>query len=748
VRSFAGDRELTPEQLRDAPIHWPRPSALDVSLEVLESVGPKLAEAAAEAGVRTVGDLLLRIPHSHRDRTVVPVGSLGIGGKATIQVEVQGAKPSAFRRRGLSILGVKVGDESGSIRATWFNQPWVAKKLTPGAAFLLTGSRDKRGFRVSEYEEVGSVGGGGGVPPAQRRPLFRPADARGQPLHPPGEKPSKREGHPHPLPSDLVPVHPATEKLKAQRIRQWVEQAIRWVGNEVEALPAELRVRRRLAGVGDALAAVHLPASEEDVEEARVRLAFEELFLYQAVLATRKRSHRTARPAPRLGKPGEAVGRWLESLPFELTKDQLAAFDEIDGDLDSGEPMQRLLMGEVGSGKTVVALYSMLRALEAGFQAVLMAPTETLAEQHAATLGRLLAAEATPFALLTGGTPAASRRRALEQLASGELGMLVGTHALLEPDVRFARLGLCVVDEQHRFGVEQRRALDSKGVEGMAPHVLHMTATPIPRTLSLTAYGDLDTTALHELPAGRRPIETRVVEADERAGAYEFIREQLRAGRQAYVVCPLVEESEKIQGRAAEVEAERLAAGELRGFSLGVIHGQMPSARKAEAMEAFVSGATDVLVATTVIEVGIDVPNATVMAIEGAERYGVSQLHQLRGRVGRGEHASICLLFPEEAGGMARRRLKAVERGSDGFELAEVDLSLRGEGEVLGTRQHGLPRFAVAELPEDTPTLVAARDEVLALLRRHGSLDAAELGPLLDAAQRRFGAGAADPIPL
>jgi len=527
-----------------------------------------------------------------------------------------------------------------------------------------------------------------------------------------------------------------------------MEQAIGSAANEIEALPAELRVRRGLAGVADAVKAVHFPEQEEDVEEARERLAFEELFLYQAILTTRKSTHRTARAAPRLGSPGEAVGRWIESLPFEPTRDQLRAFGEIDADLNSGQPMQRLLMGEVGSGKTVVALYAMLRALEAGFQAVLMAPTETLAEQHAITLGKLLAEDATPFGLLTGATPAARRKEALDRLASGELGLAVGTHALIDPAVEFARLGVCVVDEQHRFGVEQRRALDGKRVEGMTPHVLHMTATPIPRTLSLTAYGDLDTTALRELPAGRRPVETRVVEEDDRPTAYEFVRGRLREGRQAYVVCPLVEESEKIQGRAAEIEAERLAAGELRGFSVGVIHGQMPSVRKTKAMEGFTSGATDVLVATTVIEVGIDVPNATVMVIEGAERYGISQLHQLRGRVGRGAHSSHCLLFPEGAGGMARRRLEAVERERDGFKLAEVDLTLRGEGEVLGTRQHGLPRFAVADLPEDTPTLVAARDEVLALLSRHGSLGAPELGPLLEAARRRFGAGASDPIPL
>jgi ATP-dependent DNA helicase RecG len=608
----------------------------------------------------------------------------------------------------LSITSVKVGDDSGSLRASWFNQPWVASKLTPGSTLLLTGSRDKRGFRVSEYE------------------LLSAGD--------------EEKG------SSFVPVHPATEQLKASRIREWVEQAIGLAPNVVEALPAELRARRGLAAVADAVKAVHFPAGEEDVEGARGRLAFEELFLYQAVLASRRRAHRVARPAPRMGTPGELVSRWLESLPFEPTAGQLAAFDEIDADLDSGEPMQRLLMGGVGSGKTVVALYAMLRALEAGHQAVLMAPTETLAEQHAATLDRLLGGEMIPFTLLTGATPASTRKQAIEKLATGETGLVIGTHALLEPSVSFSRLAVCVVDEQHRFGVEQRRALDAKAPAGLAPHVLHMTATPIPRTLSLTAYGDLDTTALRELPAGRSQVETRLVGEADRAAAFELLRAELREGRQAFVVCPLVAESEKQQGRAAEVEAGRLAAGELRGFELGVLHGQMPSADKAAAMSRFVSGATQVLVATTVIEVGIDVPNATVMVIEGAERYGVSQLHQLRGRVGRGEHRSYCLLIPEDAGELARRRLKAVARTGDGFELAEVDLALRGEGEVLGTRQHGLPRFALAELPEDTPLLLEAREEVLALLREHGSLDAAPLGPLMDTARRRF--GGTDPIPL
>jgi ATP-dependent DNA helicase RecG len=730
VRSFAGGRELGRGDLLEAPVHWPRPSVLDASLSALRGVGPKTAETAAEAGLRTIGDLLFHVPRRHRDLRVRELGDLQPGETATVLVEVQGSQPRPFRKGRLRMVSVKVGDATDHVRATWFNQPWVAAKLTPGTQLLLTGKFSGRGFAVREWELVSSAGDPGGevehVNVARRPP-------------PPGQDPR---------PEAMVPVHPATEDLRPQRIREWAEQAVQWSPNAIEGLPSELRGRRDLAAVGDALRVVHFPESLDELDEARARLGFEELFLHQALLATRKRSHRAARPAPRFGKPGDLVGRWLESLPFEPTGDQLKAFDEIEADLDSGEPMQRLLMGEVGSGKTVVALYSMLRALEAGYQAALMAPTETLAEQHAITLGNLLAAEAIPFALLTGATAAPVRRRALDQLASGELGLILGTHALIEPDVRFARLGLVVVDEQHRFGVGQRRALDEKGVEGMAPHVLHMTATPIPRTLSLTTYGDLDTTALHELPAGRQPVTTKLVEEAQRGEAFEFLRRRLREGRQAFVVCPLVSESEKQAGKAAEVEAARLRKGELGEFEVGLLHGQMPSAEKAEAMRAFAAHETDVLVSTTVIEVGIDVANATVMVIEGAERFGVSQLHQLRGRVGRGEHPSQCLLFAEEAGESARRRLQAVVETGDGFELAEIDLGLRGEGEILGTRQSGLPRFAVAKLPEDNATLLAAREEVLTLLRRHGSLADPGLGPLLDAAHRRFGAGAADPIPL
>jgi ATP-dependent DNA helicase RecG len=740
VRGFAGVGEPTRAELRDAPVHWPRPSVLETGLEALDGVGPKLADAARRAGIATVGDLLYRFPRSHRDRQIRPLDSLEPGETGTVLVTVMGNPPRPFRRGKLTMVGVKVGDETDSVRATWFNQPWVSGKLERGSQIVITGKRSPKGLAVQEWELVS---------PAAESPAGDP-DHEGENVYL-ARSPHDRGQDPPagaPQSGSFVPVHPASEDLAPKKIREWAEQAVRLAPNAIEGLPSSLIAKRRLTSVGSAIHAAHFPESAEELEAARRRLGFEELFLHQALLATRKRSHRRSRPAPRFGKPGPNVERWLSSLPFAPTADQRAAFADLDKDLDSGEPMQRLLMGEVGSGKTVVAVYAMLRALEAGYQAALMAPTETLAEQHAITLGRLLAADATPFALLTGATAAPVRRRALNQLASGELGLILGTHALIEPTVRFARLGLCVVDEQHRFGVEQRRALDSKGVEGMAPHVLHMTATPIPRTLSLTAYGDLDTTALHELPAGRIPVTTKVVGEDDREVAYDFLRKRLREGRQAFVVCPLVEVSEKLPGKAAGEEAERLRRGPLRDFQVGLLHGQMHSDQKAEAMRAFAAGETDVLVATTVIEVGIDVPNATVMMIEGAERFGVSQLHQLRGRVGRGEHPSQCLLFATEAGEMARRRLKAVEDTRDGFQLAEVDLELRGEGEILGTRQSGLQRFAVASLPEDGRALVEARDEVLALMREHGSLEDPSLGPLLEAARRRFGAGAADPIPL
>jgi ATP-dependent DNA helicase RecG len=431
-------------------------------------------------------------------------------------------------------------------------------------------------------------------------------------------------------------------------------------------------------------------------------------------------------------------------LPFEPTADQRSAMETIAAELARDKPMQRLLMGEVGSGKTVVALHAMLRAVEHGWQAALMAPTETLAEQHFATLQALMPGEAVPAALLTGSTPAARRRDVLGKLATGALGLIVGTHALIEEAVMFDRLAVAVVDEQHRFGVRQRAALDAKAPAGLAPHVLHMTATPIPRTLALLGYGDLDVTALRALPKGRKPIETFIAAGErERARAYERMREELREGRQAYVVCPLVEESEALQARAATAEFERLRDGELRDFRVVLLHGQMRPREKQEAMAAFARGEADVLVATSVIEVGIDVPNATVMLIEDADRYGISQLHQLRGRIGRGEHASLCLLF----GSRESPRLAAVAAHADGFALAEIDLALRGEGELIGTRQSGLPAFRVAQLPDDAEVLERARRVAERLAAADPDLVEPEHALLADALRAAHGDAELVPIP-
>ncbi|MDQ2896192.1 MAG: ATP-dependent DNA helicase RecG [Actinomycetota bacterium] len=430
-------------------------------------------------------------------------------------------------------------------------------------------------------------------------------------------------------------------------------------------------------------------------------------------------------------------------LPFTPTADQLSALDALDADLAAEDPMQRLLMGEVGSGKTVVALYALLRAVEHGYQGALMAPTEPLAEQHFATLQALMPGEAVPIGLLTGSTPARRRTDLLGKLGSGELSLLVGTHALIEDPVRFASLAVAVVDEQHRFGVRQRAALDAKAGADRRPHVLHMTATPIPRTLALAGYGDLDVTQLRELPRGRQPIQTVVCATErERSRAYERIREELRAGRQAFVVCPLVSESEMLQARAATVEYERLRDGELREFRVALMHGQLTRPEKQAVMREFATGAADVLVATTVIEVGIDVPNATVMLVEDAERYGISQLHQLRGRIGRGAHASLCLMF----GPKGSARLRALADHSDGFRLAEIDLELRGEGELVGVRQSGLAQFKVAELPRDAELLERARARALYIEDEDPDLQEPEHALLADALGDAYGAEADAPI--
>jgi ATP-dependent DNA helicase RecG len=715
---FAATDVLTTEDLRGADLRsLPRPSRLAEPVELPGKAG----KALAGLGIETVGDLIEHLPHAHRDRRDVRLaGELGVGEEGTVAATVRSVTVKPMRDRRRKRVEARVFDESGPLVAVWFNQPWIARQLGEGAAVLLHGKLRRRGeLWVTEHELLG----GGEVP-----------------VHTVG----------------LVPVHPASEGITAARLRQLVWDHYRAVYDAVEPLPGRLRARERLCERPAALSAAHFPDREADERDARRRLAFEELFLVQLAVAGRRRSRREGRRARPLEARGTVVDGWRSSLPFELTGDQLRAIGEIDADLAGERPMQRLLMGEVGTGKTAVALAAMLRAVENGAQAALMAPTETLAEQHHRTLDGLLGGSL-PVELLTGSTSAARRRDLLGRLADGQLQLVVGTHALIEETVEFRDLALVVVDEQHRFGVRQRAALDAKAPEivgahpaapgasarHLAPHALHMTATPIPRTLSLTAYGDLDATVLRELPRGRRPVETHVVDgARARARAYERIREEIAAGRQCFVVCPLVEESEALQAKAATVEFERLRSGEFRELRVELIHGQLPSKQKAAAMEAFAAGEADVLVATSVVEVGIDVPNATVMLIEAAERYGLSQLHQLRGRVGRGAHQSLCILF----GDPKLPRLEAIANESDGFRLAEIDLELRGAGDVLGTRQHGLPEFRVARLPEDTELLVRARDRADEIVVSDPALAEPEHALLREAVVAHFGPEL-DPIP-
>jgi ATP-dependent DNA helicase RecG len=738
--AFASARPLSREELLKAPVRWPRPSLLEGPLEV-PSEG-KLADGLEALGLTSVGALLEHLPRDSREARTVT--ALKKGEPATVAVQVRRIGARAVRRQGMKpLVEATVFDATGSMRATFFNQPWLAQRYAPGTRLILHGKTTERGTFNVAHHALGS-------------------DAT------PDPSPGATQG------AGEIAHYPASEGVSSTQILALVQGARAALGDVPEALGAAARVSEGLADRRSALAAMHFPRDAEERERGRERLAFEELLLTQLLFLRRRARRRQSTTAYALDGRGERAGlseRWLrEGLPFALTSDQQRAVAKIGGELASACPMQRLLMGEVGSGKTVVALYAMLCAVEQGMQAALMAPTETLAEQHFATLQRLLGSEPVSAALLTGTTSGRRREDTLGKLASGELGLLIGTHALIEPDVRFRALAVAVVDEQHRFGVRQRAALeDRRSVAAtQAPHVLHMTATPIPRTLALAKYGDLDVSVLRELPRGRQAIQTRIVAGEhERARAYEQLREQLQAGRQAYVVCPLVEAVEPLESsestspfvpvaagaspaaemKAAKAEYERLAKGELEGYELVLLHGQMRSREKQQAMARFASGAASVLVATTVIEVGVDVSNATVILIENAERFGLSQLHQLRGRVGRGEHRSSCLLVESHPTRAGTPRLRAMVEHADGFRLAEIDLELRDEGELVGTRQSGLSQFDVACLPRDAELLERARARAQAIVASDRQLESPEHVLLGQALARAFGDEALEPIP-
>ncbi len=674
----------------DQPGTWPRtpralrPERLELGLDSLPGVAAATQRKLGRLGLATVRDVLEHRPRRYETAAdEVAVASLREGEEVVVTGRVLNVEKRPLRGRRRTRIVARVDDGTAAVSVTWFNQPWLADRLKPGTEVRLRGKLGRWGFEPRSYD-IGETN----------------------------------------ATADFAPVYPAAEEIAAATVRRVVDTALPLAVHVPDPLPAELREREGLALKRDALAAVHRPRDLDEAETGRQRLAFEELLVLQIGIA-RRVAERERTLAPALGEPGELIRRYREALPFALTPYQEQALREVDGDLARTVPMQRLLQGDVGSGKTVVALYALLRAVESGRQGALMAPTETLAEQHFLTIADLCLELGVTCALLT----SSSGKR--EREAAHGADIVVGTHALIQAGFELRDLAVAVVDEQHRFGVEQRSALVAAGgsasgagssagsprlrrgdLPRTAPHVLHMTATPIPRTLALTVYGDLAVSEIAKPPASRKPVITSWITEDRASEAYTRLARLLREGRQAYVVCPLIEASETSLARAAEEEAERLRRAELREFRVGCVHGRLKAAERRDLMARFKARELDVLVATTVIEVGVDVPNATVMIVQEADRFGLAQLHQLRGRVGRGAEQSYCLLVSrakEELTESAHSRLQALCETSDGFELAEVDLELRGGGALLGTRQSGLSDLHFAHLRRDRDLLERAR---------------------------------------
>lgn len=633
---------------------------LDSPVTAARGIGPKRAARLKRLGVHTIRDLLYFLPRRYDDYSqLLPINRLQLGEQVTIIARVHKAYLRQTRG-GADIFKVVLTDGTASIEATWFNQPYLSNEIKPGRQIVISGT-------VDEY--MGRL--------CFTSPEWEPL--RDELLHT----------------NRIVPVYPLTEGLRAKSLRRLMKRAVTyWARRLPDHLPTSVQRGEGLLDLESAILQAHFPGSQELLHRAHERLAFDELFVLQIALLRQRREWRSAAGQP-IPLREDVLQAFLGGLPYELTSAQRRSLHQIVNDLRSDQPMTRLLQGDVGSGKTVVATAAMALAASAGTQAALMAPTELLAEQHYRTIGCLLAdtlgtdAEAR---LLTGSVSGEKREEIYSGLADGSHGIVVGTHALIQEGVAFHRLGLAVVDEQHRFGVRQRDALRQKGYN---PHLLVMTATPIPRSLQLTVWGHMDVSVIDEMPPGRRPIVTRLILPSERERAYGFVRAQIEKGRQAFIICPLVEESDALEAKAAVQEYERLAEHIFPDLKLGLLHGRMRGEEKEATMSSFARGELDILVATSVIEVGIDVPNATVMLIEGAERFGLAQLHQFRGRVGRGEHESYCLLVSESPTEDARERLEAMEATDDGFLLARKDLEMRGPGEFLGTRQSG---FAEAVL--------------------------------------------------
>ena len=658
---------------------------LDAPVTALPRVGEAMTKDLVNLGVRTVGDLLRLAPRRHIDYSKPqPIGSaIGFGSRDDVTVRGHVVDLKEIRGPGKTRVQVKLADDTGWVRITWFN-PYIARQLTVGDEIAVSGKLEfgygPPSFNGPEWEKVG---------------IEAPFGGR------------------------LTPVYPLTKGVAQKTLRRLTRAALDATAGRIpDFLPTPVRLANTLPPLPDAFAALHYPDTQSQLEGAQTRLAFDDLFLLQLGMVGRKRARQALGGIP-LPSGGGAVARFVGGLPYRLTGAQERALAEVLADMEQARPMTRLLQGDVGSGKTVVAAAAALVATANGHQAAVMAPTEILAEQHFHNFRGLYAgvpvAERPVVALLTGSTKAAERRRTLAAVAAGDVHILVGTHALIQGGVAFHRLGLTVVDEQHRFGVRQRAELPGKGGTGV-PHTLAMTATPIPRTLNMVLNGDLDVSVLDELPPGRIPIETQRFVGVERDLAYDVVREQVALGHQVFVICPLVEESETVEAKAAVAEADRLQREVFPQLRVALLHGRMSGKEKDATMTAFRDAAADVLVSTSVIEVGIDVPNATVMLIEGADRFGLSQLHQFRGRVGRGGDRSYCLLLADEATPEGEERLQTMVATADGFKLAEKDLELRGPGDFVGTRQSGLPEMAWIDGSFDTRLLDRARQAAEGLL--------------------------------
>ena len=686
---------------------------LATPLQFLKGVGPRRAADLEHAGLLTLEDLLYRFPLRYEDRSrLQPIGSLKPGQTAAVSGRILVSGLRSTRRPGFKIFEAAIDDGSGSLRAVWLNQPYLKDIFTRGQHVVLYGLVEMRGSVSLQVTN----------------PQFEILDDEaGETIHT----------------GRIVPVYEKTGTVTPKMQRRLMHDLLQKLPPELpDPLPEDVRLRLGLPSRYAALMATHFPPSEAPIEAlnafatpAQRRLIFEEAFIFQmGVIARRRIAAAEQKPLAvrvddRIRDSARAV------LPFKLTNGQKLALKEIVEDLQRPQPMNRLLQGDVGAGKTIVALLAALVAMENGLQVAFMAPTEILAEQHFTNISRLLQASRFRVALLTGSTAGAARREQLAQVQSGAIHLVVGTHALVQGDVRFQQLGLVVIDEQHRFGVLQRATLRGKGLH---PDVLVMTATPIPRTLALTVYGDLDVSMIRELPAGRLPIKTAAKPESRREEVYQFVREQLDAGRQAYVIYPLVEESAKIDLKAATEMADHLATEVFPAYKVGLLHGRMKPDAKNRVMKAFLAGALQILVSTTVVEVGVDVPNASVMIVEHAERFGLSQMHQLRGRVGRDRHQSFCfLLYTYPLSDEGRERLKAMTDTTDGFEIAERDLHLRGPGDFFGTRQAGVPTFRMIDLVRDRELLDTAQQEAARWFAK-ALLDAAGVDRLIAGWEQRF----------